>query len=1018
MARSMFDALTDEEKRGTLANPGIASPLGPTLSMKTGAFLHPLLQAAKDKFPKDNPRGRWLGEMLLGDSPQRTGRVAEGIPDQYFHFNRGSGSNVSPQIVDLAAALPIASTLKLAKAAIPVAKAAAVPAGMFAASRAVEPLLGISASTKIPNSAVTSTDDIASALLGQSLQATGDLNKAMVGGDAGAAALARIGNTAPQQAMELAEQMESAGRSRDEIWAATADMGYPVFRGPDGKLRFEIDDSAMAWDDDQYKRFRRMREGSEMPLKDAMTHPELYDAYPEMRDTTLFRGKSQEEGGSAAPYGYEYIRANTGFQGPQADKPDMLSVLGHESQHLIQGGADNFARGGSLGGPYKSGELDQLIQRKYEQIKKLPGNAGETKAALYNHAKKLVNSYEGRYEAYRQLAGETEARAVQKRMDMTPEERAARPFYADFDVPEADQIVRYGDGPSAMVTYQGSPHKFDALDPTKIGTGEGAQAFGHGLYVAQDPRVGGGYRDDAVQNAYLNNDKNYARALDSGLSSGEFDAFESMVRRQGGGATPENLADEFFATNKDWAPLKNNPEEYENIRKFSEDYLTGLPEGYLYEIDVPDEDIAKMLDWDAPLSEQPWFRDVKELAAEYKKDGKPADNYAKMIARANARGDVTGKQFYEGMTGTPAERSAFLERAGIPGIKYYDQGSRGAEEGTRNMVLFDDLASRAKVLKRNDETIAQPSVDEFIGKLLDEGGESVEALSGEPIPDEMVNFMGENLTKEQRAARTAELRAEANALRFGDDDYKIQHSSPAPEGKNSIDDPSDIYDHNIYGAKGAQYYGTGDPAMDKATIKILNEVKQNPDSLVTIYRAVPSDVDDAINAGDWITINKDYAKSHGESALNGDYKIIEQQARAGDIFTNGDSLHEQGWHPGNRDPAIATTLEPSVDLIKRDDMWELSKIETPLELRGKGLADAELTKILEEADTAGVPIGLTPSTAFGANKNKLTKWYKRHGFVPNKGRNKNFLTRESMIRHPRKIAEPSVDEFIGKLLED
>ena len=174
-------------------------------------------------------------------------------------------------------------------------------------------------------------------------------------------------------------------------------------------------------------------------------------------------------------------------------------------------------------------------------------------------------------------------------------------------------------------------------------------------------------------------------------------------------------------------------------------------------------------------------------------------------------------------------------------------------------------------------------------------------------------YSGEKLTKEQRALRRAELRAEANALRFGDDDYRIQHSSPAPEGKNSIDDPSDIYDHNIYGAKGAQYYGTGDPAMDKATIKILNEVKQNPDSLVTIYRAVPSDVDDAINAGDWITINKDYAKNHGESALNGDYKIIEQQARAGDIFTNGDSLHEQGWHPGNRDPAIAATPEPSVD---------------------------------------------------------------------------------------------------------
>ena len=239
MARSILDALLEEPERmgartqsikpqGTLANPGIASPLGPTLSMKTGAFLHPLLQAAKDKFPKDNPRGRWLGEMLLGDSPQRTGRVAEGIPDQYFHYNRGSGSNVSPELVDLAAALPIGSAFKLAKLAAPLA----APVAMATSAAALNRL-------KAPGYAATSTDDIGAALLGRSL---GNLDDAMVGGDAGAAALARIGNTAPQQAMELAEQMESAGRSRDEIWAATADMGYPVFRGKDGQLRFEIED--------------------------------------------------------------------------------------------------------------------------------------------------------------------------------------------------------------------------------------------------------------------------------------------------------------------------------------------------------------------------------------------------------------------------------------------------------------------------------------------------------------------------------------------------------------------------------------------------------------------------------------------------------------------------------------------------------------------------------------------------------------------------------------------------------
>ena len=200
MANQMLRALMDEEKRGTLANPGIASPLGPTLSMKTGAFLHPLLQAAKDKFPKDNPRGRWLGEMLLGDSPQRTGRVAEGVPDQYFHYNRGSGSNVSPELVDLAAALPIGSAFKLAKLAAPLA----APVAMATSAAALNRL-------KAPGYAATSTDDIGAALLGQSLQRQGALDDAMVGGEVGAAALARIGNTAPQRAMELAEQMRAQG---------------------------------------------------------------------------------------------------------------------------------------------------------------------------------------------------------------------------------------------------------------------------------------------------------------------------------------------------------------------------------------------------------------------------------------------------------------------------------------------------------------------------------------------------------------------------------------------------------------------------------------------------------------------------------------------------------------------------------------------------------------------------------------------------------------------------------------
>jgi hypothetical protein len=48
---------------------------------------------------------------------------------------------------------------------------------------------------------------------------------------------------------------------------------------------------------------------------------------------------------------------------------------------------------------------------------------------------------------------------------------------------------------AAATVFHGSPHKFDRFDSSKIGTGEGAQAYGHGLYLADSPAVAGGYKD-------------------------------------------------------------------------------------------------------------------------------------------------------------------------------------------------------------------------------------------------------------------------------------------------------------------------------------------------------------------------------------------------------------------------------------------------------------------------------------------------------------------------------------------
>ena len=90
-----------------------------------------------------------------------------------------------------------------------------------------------------------------------------------------------------------------------------------------------------------------------------------------------------------------------------------------------------------------------------------------------------------------------------------------------------------------------------------------------------------------------------------------------------------------------------------------------------------------------------------------------------------------------------------------------------------------------------------------------------------------------------------------------------------------------------------------------------------------------------------------------------------------------------------------------VDSMMRDNVLEIGRIETPKKLRGKGLAEKKLKEILNKADKDGVYVALSPSSDFGASKSRLDKWYKKHGFVRNIGKNKNYSTTESMIREPK-----------------
>jgi hypothetical protein len=241
-----------------------------------------------------------------------------------------------------------------------------------------------------------------------------------------------------------------------------------------------------------------------------------------------------------------------------------------------------------------------------------------------------------------------------------------------------------GNAQRGAVVFHGSPHSFDRFDMSKIGTGEGAQAYGHGLYFAENPGVATSYTAANASGGRPIAHLDGKAIADIPNKSGVLDWLDSYgsianTRAALAGRKPE-LA-----------------KELDELVKSGR-----LTEGNLYKVDLPDEHIAKMLDWDKPLSQQP-----KEVQAAM---DRAFQSHLGRIPQVN-RDAFTGAQAINMLTGgasgmhgyenVAAQGTAALRKAGIPGIRYLDGGSRGAGAGTSNYVVFDDKLP--KILERNGQ---------------------------------------------------------------------------------------------------------------------------------------------------------------------------------------------------------------------------------------------------------------------------------------------------------------------------
>lgn len=225
--------------------------------------------------------------------------------------------------------------------------------------------------------------------------------------------------------------------------------------------------------------------------------------------------------------------------------------------------------------------------------------------------------------------------------------------------------------------YHGSPYTFDHFDLGAIGTGEGAQGHGWGLYFAQDKQIAKSYKDTLSHNMYGDNDlmfneealnKLYSTLSDKAHTEADYDklsVIENILITHTEDDVLNNSDEMFDAEAVKW--WKNQREIYLNKE---------YKESSLFEVDIPEDDV--LLDEKRNINEQP--KKVQQAVRKM---------YRSLGYKTSALKYVTGKEFYDTVAaekGGQKEASEFINEHGIKGITY-DGGNDG-----KCFVVFDDKA--------------------------------------------------------------------------------------------------------------------------------------------------------------------------------------------------------------------------------------------------------------------------------------------------------------------------------------
>jgi hypothetical protein len=242
-------------------------------------------------------------------------------------------------------------------------------------------------------------------------------------------------------------------------------------------------------------------------------------------------------------------------------------------------------------------------------------------------------------------------------------------------------------GANSFRAYHGSPHSFDKFSMDKIGTGEGAQAYGHGLYFADSEGVAKNYRNNLSGNAqgtpYVADEvRGWVDSAGGDYSKAAQEA-RAFLKENGGQMDRDQVAE-----------LKN---AIYLMDREKESF------GSMYEVNI-NADPETFLDWDKPFASAD---DLERFAAKF--DGvdpalrKRIEDYG--YVRQQQGGPMPdGNDLLREVFGGVGEKASVratetMREAGIPGIKYLDAGPRPPTYGPYVQDLISQAGSKEKALE-------------------------------------------------------------------------------------------------------------------------------------------------------------------------------------------------------------------------------------------------------------------------------------------------------------------------------